>query len=73
MRLFPLQAALGIANLIVMSMMESGVSQAEARNKIWMYDQHGLLVKVSVCSTDIEQNTDVCMASCLAPHCLYNV
>lgn len=42
-----LQAALGIANLIVMAMMESGVTQAEAREKIWMYDAHGLLVKVS--------------------------
>uniref|UniRef100_A0A8C9Y6Y7 Malic enzyme n=1 Tax=Sander lucioperca TaxID=283035 RepID=A0A8C9Y6Y7_SANLU len=40
------EAALGIANLIVMAMMEKGMTQAEARNKIWMYDKHGLLVKV---------------------------
>ncbi|KAK2837154.1 hypothetical protein Q5P01_014366 [Channa striata] len=39
------EAALGIANLIVMAMMETGMTQSEARSKIWMYDKHGLLEK----------------------------
>uniref|UniRef100_A0A673C1G5 Malic enzyme n=1 Tax=Sphaeramia orbicularis TaxID=375764 RepID=A0A673C1G5_9TELE len=49
------EAALGIANLIVMAMMESGMTQAEARKKIWMYDKHGLLVK----ETDANQEAFV--------------
>lgn len=32
-----------------MAMMEAGMTQADARQRIWMYDKHGLLIKVSVC------------------------
>ncbi|XP_027766509.1 NAD-dependent malic enzyme, mitochondrial-like, partial [Empidonax traillii] len=39
------EAALGIANLIVMAMVESGVSAEEAYGRIWMYDKFGLLVQ----------------------------
>uniref|UniRef100_A0A1A7YTA2 Malic enzyme n=2 Tax=Iconisemion striatum TaxID=60296 RepID=A0A1A7YTA2_9TELE len=53
------EAALGIANLIVMAMMESGTTQAAARDKIWMYDAHGLLVKGRKQETDTNQEAFV--------------
>uniref|UniRef100_A0A8C3NW95 Malic enzyme n=1 Tax=Cyanoderma ruficeps TaxID=181631 RepID=A0A8C3NW95_9PASS len=43
------EAALGIANLIVMAMMESGVSAEEAYRRILMFDKYSLLVQVGIC------------------------
>uniref|UniRef100_G3NWD6 Malic enzyme n=1 Tax=Gasterosteus aculeatus aculeatus TaxID=481459 RepID=G3NWD6_GASAC len=53
------EAALGIANLIVMAMIEKGMTQAEAREKIWLYDKDGLLVKGRSQETDSNQEAFV--------------
>ena len=41
-----IQAAIGIANLLVMAMEEEGTPREEAVKKIWMVDSRGLIVKV---------------------------
>ena len=39
------QASLGIANLIVMAMQDLGISEEDARSKIFLKDSKGLIVK----------------------------
>lgn len=51
----PLQAAMGIAELITMAMEKEGLPKDECIKKIWMVDSKGLIVKVSDCSATHNQ------------------
>jgi len=66
-----MQASIGIANLLVMAMMEEGIPKEEARSKIWMVDSKGLLTKVcSHCHTDRKSSTQM-KRSQRCKHCAY--
>ncbi|XP_072215252.1 LOW QUALITY PROTEIN: NAD-dependent malic enzyme, mitochondrial [Excalfactoria chinensis] len=49
------EAALGIANLIVMAMVENGMTIEMARKRIWMYDKHGLVLQGREDQVDVNQ------------------
>ncbi len=53
-----LQAAVGIANLIVDALVEGGMAHSEAVKKCWLFDSKGLVVKVRVCiSASVQERT----------------
>ena len=52
-----LQAAMGIANLLCMAMKETGLSEEEAANNVYMVDIDGLLTVVSI--NPVEQTPSI--------------
>ncbi|VDQ11936.1 unnamed protein product [Trichobilharzia regenti] len=53
-----LRAAIGVARLLVQAIMEEGLSEAEAKSRIYMMDSHGLVVTVSGNKVHLFSNID---------------
>ena len=60
------QAAIGIAMLIVTAMVEEGVDEKVAMSRIWLFDSRGLVVKVrQVCLRACGACVLLCQRCCM--------